>query len=463
MNNFRFFLLFLATVSMTFVYSNRVVFGFTVICQQSGNESEQVTYVDPDYYLLDSLNVAWMFTATAIGMCLGPAPFYFAHFLSTRVLISSYGFISGISSILYPFADSLGFWPALVCRFLAGFAQASQLHFTNDLVLRWTPQSEASFFFSIMLATSQFGPLFTMILGGEMCSSSFFGWEATYYILGVGTLIASFAFAYYYSDSVEENCNLEESEKKYILAGKHASNKKETVPYKALLSDWTIWISLLMFSGYYLAMIVYQQYSPIFIKQVLHFTIRETGYFSAIPQFIAIFIKIGCGRLLDVKFGCGPKLTLVIPLLVMEAGSAFSLFLTGFLDDRVWALICMMIFASLHFFVPVICSRTIQIRAAQHSHFALNLNMVIAGIAQILIPLGVQAAVPDNSRGQWAFVFYFLVITIVITSVLYTVFSKVSAAEWTIQKTASEYTIYRLSDISPPEPITIPMPRECKF
>uniref|UniRef100_A0A1I7T6D5 MFS domain-containing protein n=1 Tax=Caenorhabditis tropicalis TaxID=1561998 RepID=A0A1I7T6D5_9PELO len=441
MNNFRFFLLFLATVSMTFVYSNRVVFGFTVICQQSGNETEEVTYVDPDYYLLDSLNVAWMFTATAIGMCLGPAPFYFAHFLSTRVLIFSYGFLSAISSILYPLADSLGFWPALVCRFLAGFAQASQLHFTNDLVLRWTPQSEASFFFSIMLATSQFGPLFTMILGGEMCSSSFLDGKppTTFWD------------------------NLEESEKKYILAGKHSTNKKDAVPYKELLKDWTIWISLLMFTGYYLAMIVYQQYSPIFIKQVLHFTIRETGYFSAIPQFIAIFIKIGCGRLLDVKFGCGPKLTLVIPLLILESMSAFSLFLTGFLDDRVWALICMMIFASLHFFVPVICSRTIQIRAAQHSHFALNLNMVIAGIAQILIPLGVQAVVPDNSREQWALVFYFLVITIVITSVLYTVFSRVSPAEWTNPKKKSEYTIYRLSDISPPEPITIPMPRECKY
>ncbi|CAI2351903.1 unnamed protein product [Caenorhabditis sp. 36 PRJEB53466] len=449
---------------MTFVYSNRVVFGFTVICQQSGNESEvAAVQVDPDYYLLDSLNVAWMFTATAIGMCLGPAPFYFAHFLSTRVLIFSYGLVSALSSLFYPLADSLGFWPALVCRFFAGFAQASQLHFTNDVVLRWTPHSEASFFFSIMLATSQFGPLFTMILGGEMCSSSFFGWEASYYVLGVGTFIASAAFAYFYSDSVEDNKNLEEAEKKYILAGKHSTKEKETVPYRALLKDWTIWISLLMFTGYYLAMIVYQQYSPIFIKQVLHFTIRETGYFSAIPQLIAIFIKIGCGRLLDVKFGCGPKLTLVIPLLILESMSAFSLFLTGFLDDRVWALVCMMIFASLHFFVPVICSRTIQIRAAQHSHFALNLNMVIAGIAQILIPMGVQAAVPTNTRHEWSFVFYFLVITIVVTSVFYTLFSRVSAAEWTAQKRSEGYTIYRLSDISPPEPITIPMPRDLKY
>uniref|UniRef100_A0A8R1EXI9 Major facilitator superfamily (MFS) profile domain-containing protein n=2 Tax=Caenorhabditis japonica TaxID=281687 RepID=A0A8R1EXI9_CAEJA len=250
----------------------------------------------PDYYLLDSMNVAWMFTSTAIGMCLGPAPFYFAHAVDTRVLIFSYGVLSALSSILYPWLDSLGFWPAM----------ASQLHFTNDLVLRWTPQSEASFFFSIMLATSQFGPLITMILGGEMCSSSFFGWEGAYYILGVGTFIASSAFAYFYSDSVEENRHLTESEKKYILTGKHSTKEKQPVPYKSLLKDCTIWISLLMFTGYYLAMIVYQQYSPIFIKQ----------------------------------------------------------------------------------------------RAAQHSHFALNLNMVIAGVAQILIPLGVQATVPDNTRNQ---------------------------------------------------------------
>uniref|UniRef100_A0A8R1HS81 MFS domain-containing protein n=1 Tax=Caenorhabditis japonica TaxID=281687 RepID=A0A8R1HS81_CAEJA len=321
MNNFRFFLLFLATISMTLIYSNRVVFGFTVICQQNGNESDVTEIVDPDYYLLDSMNVAWMFTSTAIGMCLGPAPFYFAHAVDTRVLIFSYGVLSALSSILYPWLDSLGFWPAM----------ASQLHFTNDLVLRWTPQSEASFFFSIMLATSQFGPLITMILGGEMCSSSFFGWEGAYYILGVGTFIASSAFAYFYSDSVEENRHLTESEKKYILTGKHSTKEKQPVPYKALLKDCTIWISLLMFTGYYLAMIVYQQYSPIFIK-------------------------------------------------------------------------------------------------------------------------------------QWSLVFYFLVFTVVLTSILYTVFSRVSAAPWTAQKRdPNGYTIYRLSDCSPPEPVTIPMPKEIKF
>ncbi|CAI5449612.1 unnamed protein product [Caenorhabditis angaria] len=449
MRNFRFYLLAIATLSMTFVYSNRVVFGFTVICQQGGNDTGAFIEVDPEYYLMDTLNLAWMFTATAIGMCVGPLPFYLSHFLSNRVLIFAYGLMSALSSLLYPLADSLGFWPALVCRFFAGFAQASQLHFTNDFVLRWTPHAESAFFFSIMLATSQFGPLFTMILGGEMCSSSFFGWQSTYYVLGFLTFVFSSLFAYLYSDSVQNNKFLEEDEKKYILAGKHDTHKKENVPYKSLLSDLTVWISLIMFTGYYLAMIVYQSYSPIFIKQVLHFTIRQTGYFSAIPQLIAIFIKIVGGKLLDHNFGCSDKVKLTVPLIVLEAFSALSLFFTGFLDNRVLALFFMMLFASLHFFVPVICSRAIQIRAVQHAHFALNVLMVVAGIAQILIPLGVQAVVPTNSRDEWSRVFYFLAVSVVATTIAFTFLAKALPASWTKQKAKNEYTIYRLSSEQP--------------
>ncbi|CAI2348699.1 unnamed protein product [Caenorhabditis sp. 36 PRJEB53466] len=397
----------------------------------SGNGSDAVSPVNADSYLSDPLNVAWMFSATAVGMCLGPFPFYFASVFSTPFFIFSYGLLSALSSLLYPLADSVGFWPALLCRFFAGFAQASQLHFTNDLVLRWTPDSEASFFFSIMLATSQFAPLITMILGAEMCSLPFLGWEGTYYVIGAITFASSSAFAYFYSDSVEDNKFCESSEKSLILAGKKLKKEREAVPHSALFSDWTIWISLIMFTGYYLAMIVYQQYSPIFIKQVLHFSIRETGYFSAIPQIIAIIIKIGGGTLLDYKFGCSLKMTLAVPLVVLECLSVLSLCLTGFLDDRVLALFFMMTFASLHFFVPVICSRTIQIRAAHHAHFALNLNMIIAGVAQMVIPLGVTAAVPDNTREQWSNCFYFLAASIVATAVAYTILAEVSAAPWT--------------------------------
>ena len=38
---------------------------------------------------------------------------------------------------------------------LQGFAQASQLHFTNEFVLKYASLSEASLFMSILLATSQ--------------------------------------------------------------------------------------------------------------------------------------------------------------------------------------------------------------------------------------------------------------------------------------------------------------------
>ncbi|VDN20289.1 unnamed protein product [Cylicostephanus goldi] len=183
-------------------------------------ESEE-TVRSSDYYLADPVAKAWMFTAMAVGMCFGPIPLYWAYKLDTRsilqvfvdafsnaiiyrVAIFAYGLISTLATLLYPLADSLGLWPSMISRFFTGFAQASQLHFSNEVVLTWAPQSEKSLFFSILLAASQFGPLFTMILGGEMCSSSL-GWEATYYVLGALTLASTAAFIFLYTQDVESN------------------------------------------------------------------------------------------------------------------------------------------------------------------------------------------------------------------------------------------------------------------
>ncbi|EYC29161.1 hypothetical protein Y032_0006g2816 [Ancylostoma ceylanicum] len=424
MDGFRYIILFVATLSSTFIYSNRIVFGFTVICQEPENNTSS------EYYLADPVAKAWMFTATAVGMCFGPIPLYWAYKLDTRVLILVYGAISTMATALYPIADSLGLWPSLTARFFTGFAQASQLHFANEVVLTWAPQTESSLFFSILLAASQFGPLFTMILGGEMCTSSL-GWEATYYVLGILTLASTSIFAFIYTQDVEANRFVSSSEASRIIAGRKTLMKKARVPYREVLTDMTIWSTFMMFIGYYVGMIIYQQYSPTFIKQVLNYTIRETGYFSAIPMIFAIILKVGIGKLIDRGLGLSAKWRLAAPLLVLEILSAASIFLTGFMDDRRVALFFDILFASLHFFVPVICSRTIQIRGAQHAHFALNFNMFIAGFVQILLPGGVQLLVPDNTKEQWAVLFYCLSAMIIATTALYVGCVTASAAPWT--------------------------------
>ncbi|KAK6040133.1 hypothetical protein COOONC_22362 [Cooperia oncophora] len=95
------------------------------------------------------------------------------------MLILIYGLISACSTGFYPLFDAMGQWPSLFSRFFAGFAQAGHLYFANEIVLVWAQESESSLFFSLLLTSSQLGPLFTKILGGEMCSSSL-GWEVSH-------------------------------------------------------------------------------------------------------------------------------------------------------------------------------------------------------------------------------------------------------------------------------------------
>ena len=100
-----------------------------------------------DYYLNDPLNVAWIFTSAAIGMCVGPLPLYYVYKFDTRwnlfhnfflfpistrnildcwqnpfrIVYFVYSLLAVLSSGLYPLADSFGFWPVAICRFFAVF------------------------------------------------------------------------------------------------------------------------------------------------------------------------------------------------------------------------------------------------------------------------------------------------------------------------------------------------------
>ncbi|KHJ75743.1 hypothetical protein OESDEN_24641 [Oesophagostomum dentatum] len=150
-------------------------------------------------------------------------------------------------------------------------------------------------------------------------------------------------------------------------------------------------------------------------------------------MIFAIILKIGVGKMIDHGLGLSPKWRLATPLFVLEMLSAGSIFLTGFVSDRRVALFFDMLFAALHFFVPVIVSRTMQIRGAQHAHFAMNFNMFIAGFVQVFLPSGVQLLVPDNTKEQWAILFYGLSAVIVAVSALYVICIKVEAAPWTKQ------------------------------
>ncbi|WKY08498.1 hypothetical protein Q1695_007770 [Nippostrongylus brasiliensis] len=280
MANFRYVILLSATLSMTFIYSNRIVFGFTVICQVPDNSNTTTS----DYFLNDSAMKAWMFTATAIGMCIGPIPLYWAYKADTRKLILGYGIVSALATLLYPLADQLGMWPSLAARFFTGFAQASQLHITNEVAQIWARDSEMSLFFSTLLCSSQ----------------------ATYYVLGMLCLVTTALFAFLYTEDVKENRFVSDREAVLIIEGRKEVSAKAPVPYIDLLTDVSVWTTLVMFVGYYIGMIIYQQYSPTFIKQVLNYSIRETGYFSAIPMIAAIVIKLAVGKLMGsitVTFG----------------------------------------------------------------------------------------------------------------------------------------------------------------
>ncbi|CAD6186971.1 unnamed protein product [Caenorhabditis auriculariae] len=436
MKYFRYALLLAATLSISFIYSNRVAFSITVLCQKEQYKTTE------NYYLLDKTAEKWMFTITALGMFVGPIPLYFVYKLDTRILIIFYATLAFLSCALFPLADSFGFMPALFCRFLSGVAQAVQLNFINEVAQRWAPEAEISLFVAVLLATAHFGPLFIMIFGGEMCESSWFGWEWTYYFLAILIFSSTAVFIILYTDEVHMNRFVEGDEKKLILAGKQPEKEKPSVPWRPLLEDPTIWAIIILFCGFYFGMIIYQQYSPIFFREVLHFPVRSSGYFAAIPMIFAIIVKVIVAKMIDSDpFQIGKSWSLALPLVILEFVSSVLIILAGILiEARHAVLILDMAFASIHFFVPIITSRAFQIRAGPTAHFAINISVVLSSIVHILIPFLVDFVAPNNTKQEWATMFFIVAFVILITTGIYLFFSDLKPAPW----------LGRLETVTPP-------------
>jgi sugar phosphate permease len=69
----------------------------------------------------------------------------------------------------------------------------------------WAPLSSSGIFLSILSCNLQIGPVITMPLAGQLCSSPNWGWPPVYYILGTLSLLFFLSFFCFFRDSPRQH------------------------------------------------------------------------------------------------------------------------------------------------------------------------------------------------------------------------------------------------------------------
>ncbi|EGT44145.1 hypothetical protein CAEBREN_08565 [Caenorhabditis brenneri] len=241
----------------------------------------------------------------------------------------------------------------------------------------WAPSSEVNTFMAILSCSFQLSSIICMPVSGLLCESSF-GWRSIYYLFGSITLVMFILFWFTYTDDPGAHRNVSQKELSKIKDGKPPTIiKREPVPYRKMIADPTVLISCISYFGGNMGFFVLCLYGPTYLREVLKFDVKETGFLTALPFILAAGTKFSAGQVSD-------RLT--------------------FLSEK---------------------------RCLQHVHFPLAAIAVGAYFIQFLAPIIVSFICPDNTAEQWTVFFLFISAVCVVCNLGFPIFTRSEAADYT--------------------------------
>ncbi|KAI1715810.1 major facilitator superfamily domain-containing protein [Ditylenchus destructor] len=430
----RLWVLALTTPLLILVFANPMAFNFTIICmippenaesddnmtmgQNSTPKSEnffshdkKITYGGRVYYDYSPLQRNALFSSAALGLLLGTLPLsYCVGRYNVRYTFSAYALISAVTTLLIPLSAELGYLYLFCLRILQGIGSSAELMMISSVPNEWSPIASAGTFMIILSTYYQVGPALLMPTAAGLCESQW-GWSMVYYFQGSLTLIVVVLFFIFFRDSPREHPLVNQKElakiekdKEVIL--KERSEKRETVPYRAIFTDYMVWIAWLGFFGDELGYQIFQQYGPLFLNKALGMNIREIGFAAALPYIISIATKLIAGPISDRMMCVSDRTRINIFAVISQAGCIFcyaclALFPTVMADVPTWLLQA--------FYTPInmFCGlaflgmyKSAAVIAKQYAHVTMTGLCTIQSLIMLILPLLVSLMVPDNSLEQ---------------------------------------------------------------
>lgn len=236
-------------------------------------------------YVLSSFFYGYVLTQIPFGIL---AKKYGAkYFLGVGMLINS------VFGFLVPVAAEHSILALSIIRFIQGLGEGPIVPCTHALLAKWIPPTERSRLGAFVYAGAQFGTVFSLPLSGLLSEYGFSGgWPSIFYVFGFVGAIWSVAFLLYCYEEPEAHPNIAEDERKYIMSsvwGLGGVASSPPVPWKDIVSSLPFWAILIAHMGQNYGYETLMTELPTFMKQVLHFNIKENGSLSALP-YLAMWL-----------------------------------------------------------------------------------------------------------------------------------------------------------------------------
>ncbi|PAV90030.1 hypothetical protein WR25_07652 isoform B [Diploscapter pachys] len=308
----RYVVLFTTLISLASFTANINAFNFTILCMPGTSQLDEETLklnqtmYDTGFTRSDKTLI---YTSVAVGSLFAVLPISFLiSKIGCRKVFFTCGLLSSVATCLIPFVAAENLTLFLALRFLQGVAFASGMPTAGSVTSSWSPILQHGLFISTLTVFPVVGCIIAMPISGVLCTSSL-GWKAVYFILSAFSFIMFIIWAILYTDDPEEHPLVSKSELLLISSDKSSEDtncdklmeeESESIPYRKILLTPSIVGVCAGAIGDFLSIQLVHVFSPIYIKNILGYSVHETGFVSALPVILQFFVKIFSGLSSDV-------------------------------------------------------------------------------------------------------------------------------------------------------------------
>ncbi|CCD62291.1 Major facilitator superfamily (MFS) profile domain-containing protein [Caenorhabditis elegans] len=429
----RYLILILTLTCLTLLQMNSLAFNFTVICMSDVSDDYHITHPNETHWFEDSNMKSLVFSSMAVGGLLGLLiAMPLMHRVGVRLVLSICGVFSILGTILFPLAVEWNFFSVLVVRFLQGLGISMVFTVLGSVPTAWAPNNESGTFLAVLSCAFQWSNVICMPISGFLCESSW-GWRSIYYLFGIVTIVFFLAFYFFYTDSPTDHRNVSNKELSLILQDKTVTHK-EPVPYLAICKDPCVLVTWMSNIGGNLGFLTLVLYGPTYLREVLNFEVRGTGFASALPFLLSAAVKSIAGQLSDRCDFVSERVRFTICGIVARLGLAIGYIGMATTSSRLVAQIAFtfsIAVSGLNIMGTVKC---LQLRCKQHVHFAVSVIALMAYVIQFGAPILVGIICPDNTAEQWGWFFLIVGIIVFVTSAPFPWFTTAEPADYTLSR-----------------------------
>ncbi|KAK7078544.1 hypothetical protein SK128_007130, partial [Halocaridina rubra] len=184
--------------------------------------------------------------------------------------------LTGILTVISPFAAKYSTGAFMIIRVLEGMTEGVTFPAMNVMVSFWIPPQERARSLARICGGCQFGTVVTLSVSGWL-SQSTWGWPAVFYVSGALGVVWGWFWFRYVHDSPDQHPTISPAEKLFIKQGigDHRHNKTLDVPWHSILTSTPFLIVIVTHIGNNWGFYCLLTELPTYLKNIQHYDMKQ--------------------------------------------------------------------------------------------------------------------------------------------------------------------------------------------